>query len=135
MRKTKLTADLAMIRVLVHDYNQDSNGNPTAHHNVYGYRNLDQAADSPTASLFISQRRQQVGYGGNRQSEWAERAMVKGGVDPEQYALSYVTGERRDIGGLWLHYVRKDIARHGVNGDLPNCVCNACTAGIGDSAN
>jgi len=134
MRKTQLTADLAMIRVLVHDYSQDMNGNPTAHHNVYGYRDRNQTQDQPTASLFISQRRQQVGFGGNRQSEWAERAMVKGGVAPEQYRLVYVTGERREIGGLWLHYLRQDLIQHGPNGDLPNCCCNACTAGIGDSA-
>ena len=68
----------AKIVVIIDRFKHDACGNPVAHHTVYGYRYADQPTDSPTAELYQTRRRQQVGYGSNFE-DWVGTALEKAG--------------------------------------------------------
>lgn len=64
--------------VIVDNFGTDTSGNPIARHTVYGYRHADQREDSPSAELYQTRSRRQVGYSGFR-DEWVPSALAKAG--------------------------------------------------------
>jgi len=93
--------DYARIAILLDCFGHDTNGNPIAQHTVFAYADASQALSSPTAELYKTRRRQQIGAGTNR-DDWAPSAMRYAGL-PYTLPLTRTEGSRAE-GAMWLVY-------------------------------
>ena len=87
--------------VMLDNFGHDTNGNPTARHTVFGYRTAGADIKHPSAELYVTTRRQQVGAGGKR-DDWAGTALSKAGA-PDGLTLTRYEGGRSE-GSMYLIY-------------------------------
>jgi hypothetical protein len=95
MKKTINPEDFARVAVYIDNFTHDTNGNPVARHTVYAYRNQEQALDQPSAELYQTRQRQQVGSTNDR-DDWAGTALNKAGFP----AMEFTRREGDRSGGL-----------------------------------
>lgn len=86
--------------IMLDNFGHDGSGNPIARHTVFSYLKKDQALDSPSAELYATKQRKQVGYGNNR-DDYAGTALENAGV--KNVKLVDVEGNRSN-GAMWLIY-------------------------------
>ena len=87
--------------VMLDNFGHDTNGNPIACHTVFGYRTAGADIKHPSAELYVTRRRLQVGYSNKRNCS-AGDALSKAGA-PDGLTLTRVEGERSE-GSMYLIY-------------------------------
>lgn len=88
------------VAVMLDNFGHDRDGNPIARHTVFAYANVSDALDSPSAELYQSKTRRQVGYSEKR-DDWAGPALEKAKVSGATFVE--VQGNRSN-GVMWLIY-------------------------------
>lgn len=91
---------MTKIAILLNQFGHDGNGNPVARHTVYSYANADQALTSPTAELYQTRVRLQVGCT-NARDDGAGRALDRAGVKNAKFLQQ--EGDR-SADEMWLIY-------------------------------
>lgn len=80
--------------VMLDRFAHDTNGNPTATHTVFGYHGIGANIKNPSANLFVSKQRKQVGTTHLR-NDWAGEALEKAGA-PAGLTLTRIEGDRSE---------------------------------------
>lgn len=91
---------MTKIAILLNKFGHDRNGNPVARHTVFSYADPKQELTSPTAELYQTRVRLQVGYSNNR-DEAAGRALTRARVRNAKFLQR--EGDRA-TGEIWLIY-------------------------------
>jgi len=89
--------------VMLDNFGHDVNGNPIARHTVFAYKEKDTAITNPSAELYVTRQRKQIGYNDKRDC-YAGTALQKAGV----FGAKFVRREGdRSNGVIYLIYVRE----------------------------
>ncbi|MFZ6767777.1 hypothetical protein ACO0LM_11905 [Undibacterium sp. Di26W] len=81
--------------VLLDNFSHDTNGNPTALHTVFGYRDADADLMRASSTLYEAKRRAQIGYGNDR-GQYVPDALRKAGLNTSTLELLTVIGDRSE---------------------------------------
>lgn len=87
--------------VMLDNFGHDTNGNPIARHTVFAYKDTGANIKHPSAELYSTKRRQQVGYSSDR-DEYAGEALRNAGA-PAGLKLTRREGDRSE-GSMYLIY-------------------------------
>lgn len=87
--------------VMIDRFGHDTNGNAVAHHTVFAYSDKVESLDVPAATLYVTKRRQQIGFQ-RACNDWAGRALAKAGA-PAGLPMVRVDGNRSE-GIMFLVY-------------------------------
>ena len=87
--------------VMIDKFSHDTNGNPTGMHTVFAYRGQG-SVNNPSAELFASKRRAQIGYSDVR-DDYAPDALKKAGIGMNTVKFVRKEGDRSE-GAIYLIY-------------------------------